>query len=220
MKSNWSAVTRRRSNIARRIRLPILLVSLTLANLLPMTTAAQTNTGLPDAQYTAEGAERCQRCHAGERMMLMAETAHGNAANPDTPYAQHGCESCHGPGSLHVSRARGGRGFPALVTFGQDGSVKRQTEACIGCHAEDMGDLKGMLWTDSAHDTGTMTCISCHEAHVVGNPLKDQQRQRESCSMCHSKQVAGHPRFEDKGIVFDKLTCYDCHDVHQLTSEP
>jgi DmsE family decaheme c-type cytochrome len=217
MKSNWSAVIRRSSSIAWKIRV---LAGLMLAGLLPMTTAAQGNTGQPEAQYTAEGVERCERCHAGERMILMAETAHGNPENPDTPYAQHGCESCHGPGSLHVSRARGGRGFPALITFAGDDSVKRQTEACIGCHARTMGALPGMEWTGSAHDTGAMTCTDCHEAHVVGNPLKEQQQQREACSTCHSKQVASHPRFEDKGIVFDKLSCYDCHDVHQLTHEP
>jgi len=73
--------------------------------------------GQPEAQFTAEGAERCLNCHAGERMTIMAETAHGNSQDPHTPFAKQGCESCHGPGSLHVSRARGGRGFPAMITL-------------------------------------------------------------------------------------------------------
>lgn len=176
--------------------------------------------GLPEAQYTAEGSARCLRCHAGEQMTLMAETAHGDVENPHTPWAQKGCESCHGPGSLHASRARGGRGVPALVTFGRDESVSRQTQACIACHGQDMGDVPGMDWTGSAHDTGRMTCISCHDGHIADNPLRDQQAQRESCTQCHGRQVDSHPRFEDKGIVFDKLACYDCHDVHQLSREP
>ncbi len=186
-----------------------------------LTAVAQDNrtNGLPEAQYTAEGMERCLRCHAGERMMLMAETAHGNPQNTHTPWAQKGCESCHGPGSLHASRARGGRGLPSLVTFQDDESAQKQTAACVGCHADDMGDLPGMEWVGSAHDSHDMTCISCHAAHVVGNPLTEQKQQRDSCAKCHSKQLANHSRFKDKGIVFDNLSCYNCHDVHQLIRE-
>jgi DmsE family decaheme c-type cytochrome len=176
--------------------------------------------GLPQAQYTAEGAENCLKCHAGERMTLMAETAHGNTDNPHTPFSQKGCESCHGPASFHVSRARGGIGFPALIVFDERDSVERQTDACMGCHGKDMDDLEGMEWKDSVHDTDDVTCVSCHEGHIVGNPLTDQGRQGEACADCHEEEIAGHPRFEDKGIVFDKLTCYDCHDVHQLTGTP
>jgi len=173
-----------------------------------------------EAQFTSEGTERCLFCHGGETMTLIAETPHGDSTNADTPFAQKGCESCHGPGSLHVSRARGGRGFPALIRFGSDQLVNKQTEACINCHAKDMGDSEGMEWTGSAHDTDGMTCVSCHQMHIVGNPLADKAQQLESCAHCHEKQIADHRRFESAGIVFDKLTCYDCHDVHQLIREP
>jgi len=202
--------------------LAVLVLGLVLAGLTPRLLLAQSSRsgGLPEAQYTAEGTERCMRCHAGERMTLMAETAHGNPDNPHTPYANQGCESCHGPGSLHVSRARGGQGMPALVIFGAEDSVQQQTQSCINCHANEMGDLKGMQWSGSLHDLDDVTCVSCHEMHVVGNPLADQERQRDGCAECHRAQIAGHPRFEDKGIVFDRLSCYDCHDVHQLNREP
>jgi DmsE family decaheme c-type cytochrome len=206
------------------VRLPsiIMLALIVAAGSISSSTEAQDkkNNGLPEAQYTAEGTERCLKCHAGETMTIVAETAHGNADNPHTPYAQKGCESCHGPGSLHVSRARGGIGFPAMVVFDKRDTVERQTDACLGCHAEDMGDLEGMAWNGSAHDTGRMTCISCHDGHVVGNPLGDQAQQRKACAKCHEEEIAGHPRFEDKGIVFDQLNCFDCHDVHQLEREP
>ena len=150
----------------------------------------------------------------------MPKTHQRNVDDPHTPVANQGCESCHGPGSLHVSRAAGGAGFPPLLRFNDQGVIAEQTAACVGCHADDMGELQGMAWTGSAHDTDSMTCVSCHEAHIVGNPLTDKQQQYESCKTCHDKQIASHPRFEDKGIVIDKLSCYDCHDVHQLIREP
>jgi DmsE family decaheme c-type cytochrome len=172
------------------------------------------------AQYTAEGTERCIKCHGGERMLVMAETAHGKADNPHTPYAQKGCESCHGPGSLHASRARGGIGFPALLTFGPKEPAPTRNSACLDCHASDMGDLKGMAWTDSVHDTGRISCVSCHEMHKVGNPLVQKEAQLESCSTCHRAQIKNHRRFENVGIVFDQLSCSKCHDVHQMTKTP
>ena len=182
----------------------------------PSPTVAQDTS---DAQFTAEGSERCLNCHGGDRIALIAESAHGNLDNPNTPFAQKGCESCHGPGSLHVSRARGGAGFPPLPAFEDDGTLRQETQVCIDCHANDMGELAGMQWVGSVHDTDGVTCVSCHESHVVGNALTERKQQLENCAGCHKAQIAAHNRFENRGIVFDRLSCYDCHDVHQLISE-
>jgi DmsE family decaheme c-type cytochrome len=171
-------------------------------------------------QYTSGGTESCLRCHGAATITLMGDTAHGNTANPHTPYAQHGCEACHGPGSLHVSRARGGAGFPALLRFGDRQTRSQQTAACLNCHGKDMGELAGMEWTGSLHDTSRMTCVSCHTLHTTENTLADARQQTDNCNKCHAEQIAAHPRFEDKGIVFDRLTCSDCHDVHQLLKAP
>jgi len=182
--------------------------------------AQNTTKAGPEARYTEQGATRCLACHGGENMMLMAETPHGNVDNPHAPYAQKGCESCHGPGSLHVSRARGGAGFPVLLRFKRGASVADQNGACLDCHAKDMGMLEGMQWAGSLHDTGRMTCMNCHQGHVAAQAMTDPAEQRKSCATCHDEQVASHPTFADKGIVFDKLSCYDCHDVHQLEAKP
>lgn len=172
-----------------------------------------------DAQLTAGGADDCLRCHAGETMVLMADTPHGNLGDPHTPYSQQGCESCHGPGSLHVSRAAGGAGKPPLLQFGADGVVAEQTAACTSCHAEDMGELEGLAWADSLHDTEEITCVSCHTLHTLEKPLADISSQRESCAECHKQEIRDHSKFEGKGIIFDQLACYDCHDVHQLIAQ-
>lgn len=172
---------------------------------------------VPVAHYTDQGAEGCMRCHAGDRMAVIAETAHGDAKNPYSPYAQSGCEACHGPGSLHVSRARGGAGFPALIRFGRGGDPPAvQLDACLACHAEPMGDVPGMSWSGSLHDTGRMTCSTCHEIHTGAHPLASREAQVASCGRCHKAQIDNHKRFEAKGIDIDRLTCFDCHDPHQL----
>jgi len=179
--------------------------------------AAASSERIPEASYTGAGSDGCLRCHAGDTMALMAETAHGDANDPFTPFANEGCESCHGPGSLHVSRARGGAGFPPLLRFHNKGDPNpEQLGACLNCHGQSMGDHPGMEWTGSLHDTGNITCSSCHQLHAAQNVLADPAAQKASCSRCHKKQIADHNRFEQKGIVFDQLSCHDCHDVHQL----
>ena len=184
-------------------------------------TLALIATGRPadDAQYT-DGPERCLGCHAAESMHVIAETAHGNANNPYTPYAQNGCESCHGPGSLHASRARGGPGLPQLIQFGPSHPVEPQTAACMACHAAELGDAPAMTWSGSQHDTDGISCSTCHDSHVPGNPMAERDTQIAKCNECHEHQIANHRRFESQGIVFDRLICYDCHAVHDLIVEP
>jgi len=178
--------------------------------------AAQGSRSTGAAQFTEAGTDSCLRCHGGENMTVMAETVHGKADDPNAPYAQKGCESCHGPGSLHVSRARGGAGFPALIRFGDKETHPAQTATCLDCHEDDTDTTEGMEWTGSLHDTPEITCVSCHSMHTTNNSLSNRDEQVESCADCHKDEITNHRRFEQQGIVFDKLTCYDCHDVHQL----
>lgn len=170
------------------------------------------------AQYTRQGTEACTRCHSGEVIQVITKGPHGNKDNPDAPLAKRGCESCHGPGSFHVSRAHGGQGFPSMVTFGAGKRTSRgkQLNACLQCHAKATGKIEGMEWQDSIHDGAQMTCSGCHKAHSTENRMANRQEQAETCFMCHPKMKTEHRRFENKGIVFDELSCWDCHDVHQL----
>jgi DmsE family decaheme c-type cytochrome len=180
------------------------------------------------AQYTGEGAAACLYCHDVERMRFITNTPHGNKKNPDSPFAQHACESCHGPGSLHATRSRRGHGRPPMINFDRNSTTPpaRRSESCLNnCHEKKMGQLDGMQWKGSVHATPwkdaagkeqQMSCTTCHKIHVEHDPMKDKQAQAKVCYSCHQKAQKEHPRFEDKAIAFDKLSCWDCHDVHQL----
>ena len=88
--------------------------------------------------YTQGGAEDCLRCHSGEKMRAVQAGPHGNADHPAAPAAGQACEACHGPGSIHISRAHGGRGFPPLTVFGRGADAaprEEQLRACLGCHS-------------------------------------------------------------------------------------
>ena len=179
---------------------------------------AQTNRARLEAepQFTVGGTEQCLSCHGGDNMSVMANTPHGNIDNPHSPYAKQGCESCHGPGSVHVSRSGGGAGFPSLFSFKGNDNVAEQNNACLACHSEDMGDMKGFAWTGSLHDRPNITCQRCHDSHSTEQAMKDHEKQLANCRRCHLRNIREHPRFEDKGILFDELSCSTCHDVHAL----
>jgi DmsE family decaheme c-type cytochrome len=163
------------------------------------------------------GDKACTICHAAKEITVIEQTPHGNASNPHSPAAQKGCESCHGPASLHVSRSGGQARKENIVGFGSGGSpAAKQLEACLSCHANAMGEHEGMQWQGSVHGKLGFSCSTCHQVHVVGDPMKKRDVQAEKCFTCHAKQKTEHPRFEAQGIVFDELSCWSCHDVHQL----
>lgn len=169
-------------------------------------------------QYTEDGSETCLFCHSDQRMRLISDTAHGNAANPNSPAARQGCEACHGPGSLHATRSRRGKGRPAMIAFGVDTGTPHATQAkaCLNCHGREMGELTAMEWQGSTHSNEDLACSSCHKLHAPNDVMEDRQTQAEACYACHGDAKSSHPNFEAQGIVLEKLSCWDCHDVHQL----
>jgi DmsE family decaheme c-type cytochrome len=163
------------------------------------------------------GSEACLRCHSGEKMRAIVSSPHGDTETPGSPFAGHGCESCHGPGSIHVSRAHGGRGFPPLTTFGRGKDVsprEEQIHACLACHANENTGARRIGFIGSVHDKRTINCSTCHKAHVETDPISNKEQQAKTCYRCHRKQKEEHPRFEGKSINFDALSCSTCHDVH------
>ena len=175
-----------------------------------------------EGQYTDGGTELCLSCHGGETMTIMAETPHGNLDNPHTPYSQRGCESCHGPGSVHVSRAGGGIGFPLLLSFENKVkfAVPKENAACMKCHAEALGSQDALTWTGSPHDDAGTSCQDCHDSHTTEDPMTGP-RQNAACMKCHAKAQGGLDALTWTGSPHEVIgmSCQDCHDAHS-TKDP
>lgn len=170
------------------------------------------------ASYTRDGSDGCLRCHSGEEMRAVANSVHGNLENMYAPLASKGCEACHGPGSIHVSRAHGGAGFPKLIDFGRGKKYsprETQIEACLACHHYEKGGTSPIEWTSSSHNRKSINCSTCHKVHVETEPMHVADTQVAMCSRCHRKDLKEHKHFEESNIDWESLACGTCHNVHE-----
>lgn len=167
--------------------------------------------------YTEGGSEDCLRCHSGKNMRDIAESPHGDDTKPLSPAATHDCESCHGRGSIHISRAHGGRGFPLLTQFGRGRDVSPRDEqlaACLGCHGAESGLEPQIVFFGSPHDRNNINCSTCHTVHAVSDPLNVPETQYQTCNRCHRRDMENHRKMN-----FNRVSCSRCHDVHAPVAE-
>jgi DmsE family decaheme c-type cytochrome len=202
---------------------PLLCLALSL---LWLTVSAQEPTAsVPEKRtpsYSEEGAESCLRCHSGGEMRAVQSGPHFNLQSPGAPAAHHYCESCHGPGSIHVSRAHGGRGFPPLTRFGRGEGMSPRDEqlaACMQCHGVAGEVRKTIGFYGSPHDRRSINCSTCHTVHVGTDSIRDRAGQAASCFRCHRSMKSGHPQFDAESMNVQVLRCSDCHDVHRPLPE-
>ncbi len=190
--------------------------------LFPLSAPAQ-EAADPDAyartpSYSEEGAESCLRCHSGGEMRAVQLGPHFNLQNPGAPATYHYCESCHGPGSIHVSRAHGGRGFPPLIDFGRGEKASPrdvQLNACMQCHGT-VGEVRKTIgFYGSPHDRKNINCSTCHTVHAKVDPIMDRDEQAATCYRCHRKMRSEHPQFDAESMNIHVLPCSACHDVHR-----
>lgn len=173
--------------------------------------------------FSEEGAAACLRCHSGPEMRAIQSGPHFNLRSPAAPTPQHYCESCHGPGSIHVSRAHGGKGFPPLTEFGRGpdrAPREEQLAACLNCHGSADAVPRTIGFIGSPHDRQNINCSTCHTVHAESDPVSDRDRQAALCFRCHRKQQADHPRFTSRSMDIDRLPCSACHDVHRPLPAP
>jgi DmsE family decaheme c-type cytochrome len=195
------------------------ILALTFLCLSPAISTAQETAQKPTRipSFTKEGSESCLRCHSGEKMRAILASPHSATEIEGTPATTYGCESCHGPGSIHISRAHGGKGFPPLTRFDRRSTHSprdEQLHACLSCHADESMGEKQIVFMGSAHDRRNINCSTCHIMHTESDPISSKENQDRTCGRCHRKDIRNHPRFEEKSIDFDALSCSTCHDVH------
>lgn len=162
--------------------------------------------------YSAEGADTCLGCHAKPDVVGLFRTKHGDPNDPRGPFGHGGmqCEACHGAGGAHA-RAGGGP-LAGMVDFGPKAhaSPARQNGQCLGCHENSAAHD----WAGSVHAAAGLACTSCHQLHVLKDPMHEPAAQIAVCSGCH--QAAGADLFKPSHhpLREGKMACTACHAPH------
>jgi DmsE family decaheme c-type cytochrome len=164
----------------------------------------------PSAGYV--GDDTCLTCHDGMQKGY-ADSPHGQKAHPRSPAAKQGCESCHGPGARHAEQPD----EPGSIRRFKDIAANEASGACLTCHSRD----NHALWEGSAHDTRTMSCVTCHSVHAFQSPRAQlkTRTEGETCAPCHRVQTQKVLRLGHMPVVEGKMECSSCHNPHGSTNE-
>lgn len=140
----------------------------------------------------------CLDCHA-ERTDLK-KGPHAGLAKAGSP----ACVACH---DVH-----GGDRDQHMLTIVENASAK-DPDGCLTCHGPGGRAAKASVAPGSKghpvdarklDNGGTLTCLSCHEAHSASAPTPKE------CGACHKEQGEAFARGGH-----GRATCNDCHAPHQ-----
>lgn len=198
------------------------------------------------------GAETCEVCHAAE-MEQFKKIAMAVLLTKKYPVQQRGCEACHGAGRKHAE-AMGSASNDQEIATGRTliYSFRLHTPLenavrCLGCHEEKRllsgreKDEKQTLFLRSRHLGAGVTCIDCHDPHLLpgketakpGLPLQTifnmpkrpvetewlnnrllRQSEPTLCYSCHQERQADFQLPVRHRVNEGEVKCTDCHNPH------
>ncbi|GIU32906.1 DmsE family decaheme c-type cytochrome [Shewanella schlegeliana] len=164
-----------------------------------------------EGKYSKKGADTCIMCHKRSDMVMdIFDSVHGQAGS-NGPMAGLQCEACHGPQGKHK-----GKNEP-MVSFGENSplTAQMQDSVCTACH----NDASQMAWHTSLHAEQDVSCVSCHEIHVVQDPVMNPSLQVETCVSCHTKAKADMNKRSSHPLKWGTMVCSDCHNPHGSMSD-
>jgi predicted CXXCH cytochrome family protein len=70
------------------------------------------------------------------------------------------------------------------VVFSRNGRVNAETQSasCLACHKSDSNRSH---WAGSAHESGDVSCASCHTVHAAKDKVLAKATQFDVCLACH-----------------------------------
>jgi DmsE family decaheme c-type cytochrome len=104
-----------------------------------------------------------------------------------------------------------------MIRFGRDSKtpVAVQNGTCLACHGKSMS----ASWHAGPHDANKVSCASCHDSHVVKDPVLSARTQADVCYTCHVAQRGEFQKPYAHPAQQGKIACSDCHQPHGSTSE-
>lgn len=160
------------------------------------------NPAFADAAFVQDK-QACVECHE-ESVKAYSNTTHGRIFQhgPKGALQALDCEACHGPRSKHVSAP------DASLQF----SAEQYVAVCLQCHQ----DGGRMHWQTSLHNSGDVSCVSCHTVmqKQSDKALLTQKDEPAVCYRCHADVRSQMQKASHHPVREGKMACSSCHDPH------
>ncbi len=197
------------------------------------------------------GWDTCATCHSDQADQFK-KSPMSVLLTEKYPIQERGCEACHGPGQAHVDAvSNGDPNFRDLIYSFARHTPLENAVRCLSCHQEKrlMGgkekDEKQTMFLRSRHLGAGVTCINCHDPHLLPSkevakptlplpmlfsmpkfgPERDwlnnrllRQPEVLLCYSCHQERVADFQLPSRHRVNEGEVKCSDCHNPHGSTN--
>ena len=168
------------------------------------------------------GQEVCMGCHSDEADQLK-KTPMAVLLTDKFPLEQRGCEACHGPGKAHVEAVTNGDpNFATLIYSFARHTPRDNATRCLSCHQEKRllggkeADERQGLFKHSRHLGAGVSCISCHDPHLL--PAKEVAKPGQAIEAYFSRpKLAPEKEWLNNRLLRqpEPNLCYTCHQDTQ-----
>jgi len=157
----------------------------------------------------------CYECHDPEistHIKAIKTTKHWDSNLKKAPVNNKECQSCHGMSKSHTEAPT--KRQPE-VSYGPrwTSSIIVQNDTCLSCHEKTATHKQ---WRSGKHAEQEVTCVTCHDVHVIEDPVRIKETQKEVCTVCHKVQKHGIHNNENK--LAKNPQCTSCHNPHSNPS--
>jgi len=155
--------------------------------------------------------ETCYECHdpqISSHIKALKASKHWDVNLKSSPVNNKECQSCHGMSKAHTQAPT--KRQPE-VSFGPrwTSSIIVQNDTCLSCHEKTATHKQ---WRSGIHSKKEVTCVTCHDVHVIEDPVRIKETQKDVCTVCHKIQKHGIHNNKDKISI--NPPCATCHNPH------
>ncbi len=153
----------------------------------------------------------CYECHDSKvspHIKAMKASKHWDTDIESSPVNNRECQSCHGKSKAHTE---GPTKRQPQVSFGPrwSSSIVVQNDTCLSCHEKTATHKQ---WRSGKHAEQEVTCVTCHDVHVLKDPVRIKETQKDVCTVCHKIQKHGIHNKEEN--IAKNPPCSTCHNPH------
>ena len=156
----------------------------------------------------AQAGVGCEQCHGPGSAHIQGLASMTNPAKLPPARRDSICEQCHLSGESRINQPCKNLGMFSAGDLLSDYVLSFVYEGKVEHFSRAVSHIEAMAQSRCKRQSGDeMSCLSCHDPHVMPSPEDAAAYFREKCLACHLKQSSSASRKQH----YEKLDCRGCH---------